>query len=109
MPSSALNIRTLTDCIGAEICELDLREPLDGGLIEAMYSAWLDRQVLLFREQSLSQKDMLRVARYFGEPGVSRRPPQEIPSQYVDLDGNAETLPGIMIISNIRKKGRPEA
>jgi len=55
--------------------------------------------VLLFRGQSFSQEDLVRVTPYFGEIAPLSRPPKFFPKGYSRL------LPNIMMISNIRENG----
>src|SRR5437016_649823 len=94
-----LQIAPLTRHIGAEIRGVDLKERPDEATIAAIYRAWLDHLVLIFRGQSLDMEDLPRVTRYFGEMGGLDRPAKYHPP------GFARTLPGIMMISNIRENG----
>lgn len=96
---AGLDVVPLSKHIGAEIKGLDLRETLDADVVDAIHRAWLDHCVLLFRNQNLSQEDLLRVTAYFGEIGPLARPPRLFPKGYSRL------LPNIMMISNIRENG----
>jgi taurine dioxygenase len=78
---------------------IDLRTTLDADTIKQIRQAWLDHSVLLFRNQSLSQEDLLRVTGYFGELAPLTRPAKFFPKGYARL------LPNIMMISNIRENG----
>ena len=89
----------LSTHIGAEIKGIDLRDQLDAATIDAIHQAWLDHCVLLFRGQSFSQEDLIRVTAYFGELAPLGRPPKFFPKGYSRL------LPNIMMISNIRENG----
>ena len=89
----------LSPHIGAEIRGIDLRDQLDAATIDAIHQAWLDHSVLLFRGQSFSQEDLIRVTAYFGELAPLGRPPKFFPKGYARL------LPNIMMISNIRENG----
>jgi taurine dioxygenase len=95
----AFDIVPLSRHIGAEIRGLDLREPLDEGASRRIHQAWLDHSVLLFRGQTLSQEDLLRVTECFGTVGELGRPAKFFPKGYSRL------LPNIMMISNIRENG----
>ncbi len=94
-----LDVVQLSPHIGAEIRHLDLRETRDPSTVEAIHQAWLENTVILFRNQELSQEDLLRVTGYFGEVGKLSRPPEFFPKGYSRL------LPNIMMISNIRENG----
>src|SRR5262249_33183116 len=89
----------LTKHIGCEVRGVDLREPLAPAAASAVYRAWLDHAVLLFRGQDLSQEDLIRVTAYFGELAPLGRPANTLPK------GFSRLLPNIMMISNIRENG----
>src|ERR1700723_2247116 len=91
----------LTKYIGAEVRGLDLRQKPSDETVEAIYKAWLDHLVLIFPEQNLGQEDLIRATGFFGHLGKISRPPKYFPKGYSSL------LPGIMMISNIRKNGEP--
>jgi taurine dioxygenase len=96
-----LDVVPLSRHIGAEIRGIDLRDKPDDETVKAIYQAWLDHLVIIFPGQKLSQEDLVRVTKYFGEQGMPRRPPKFFPKGYSSL------LPGIMLISNIRENGEP--
>jgi alpha-ketoglutarate-dependent taurine dioxygenase len=58
-----LDVVRLSPHIGAEVRNIDLRETLDPDTIDGIRRAWLDHAVILFRDQDLSQEDLLRVNR----------------------------------------------
>jgi len=89
----------LTQHIGCEVKGIDLRDPLEPAAASAIYRAWLDHAVLVFRDQDLTQEDLVRVTGIFGEFGPLGRPAHTLPS------GFAKILPNIMLISNIRENG----
>ena len=97
--AARVNVVPLSKHIGAEIRGIDLRIALDADTIKQIRQAWLDHSVLLFRNQSLSQEDLLRVTGYFGELAPLTRPAKFFPKGYARL------LPNIMMISNIRENG----
>lgn len=97
--ATALPLRPLAKHIGCEVMDIDLREPLAPATAAAIYQAWLDRAVLLFRDQDLSQEDLIRVTGIFGEFAPLGRPAHTLPK------GFAKILPNIMLISNIRENG----
>jgi taurine dioxygenase len=85
--------------IGCEVRGVDLRAPLPPVAASAIYRAWLDHAVLLFRDQDLSQEDLIRVTGHFGEFAPLGRPARTLPK------GFSRLLPNIMMISNIRENG----
>ena len=97
--TARVDVVSLSKHIGAEIRGIDLRTALDADTIKQIHQAWLDHSVLLFRNQSFSQEDLLRVTGYFGELAPLTRPAKFFPKGYARL------LPNIMMISNIRENG----
>jgi taurine dioxygenase len=91
--------KPLTKYIGCEVSGIDLREPVPAAAAAAIYQAWLDHGVLLFRDQQLEQEDLIRVTGIFGEFAPLGRPKHTLPS------GFSKILPNIMLISNIRENG----
>lgn len=98
--SERLDVAPLSKHIGAEIRHIDLSGEVPPDTIRAIRKSWLEHAVLLFRNQNLSQEDLLRVTSYFGEIGNLARPAEFFPPGYSRL------LPNIMMISNIRENGQ---
>ncbi|PWT88854.1 MAG: TauD/TfdA family dioxygenase [Proteobacteria bacterium] len=96
---STLEFVPLSKHIGCEVKGVDLRESLAPAAASAIYRAWLDSAVLLFRGQDLSQEDLIRVTGLFGEFAPLGRPARTLPK------GFSRVLPNIMLISNIRENG----
>ncbi len=64
--SDILDISTLTPHIGAEIRGIDLSQPLGNDEFSAIYQAWLDWKVLVFRDQHLDREQHKALGRRFG-------------------------------------------
>jgi taurine dioxygenase len=95
----AITAVPLSPNIGAEVRGVDLTRPLDPATRSEIYRLWLDRLVLLFRGQELSQEQLIEATKIFGEQALSNRKADLVPA------GWARLLPGIMLISNIRENG----
>lgn len=52
--------------IGAEITDIDLTKPLNDGQIDELHQAFVEFQVLFFRDQKIGFDDIVRAAGYFG-------------------------------------------
>jgi taurine dioxygenase len=89
----------LTRHIGCEVRGIDLRDPVAPDAAKAIYRAWLDHAVLVFRGQQMTQEDLIRVTGIFGEFAPLGRPAHTLPK------GFSKILPNIMLISNIRENG----
>jgi len=84
--------------LGAEVHGVALRA-LETGLFAAIQRAWLDHQVLLFRNQQLTDADLLGFSRCFGE--LDEAPLQETGRRFV------EGHPEIYVVSNVEQDGVP--
>jgi len=98
MSSSLLYVRPTGAALGAEVQGVDLRALDDLGFA-AIHRAWLDHQVLLFRDQALTDNDLVAVSRRFGE--LDEAPVQETGQRFV------EGHPEIYVISNVVQQGIP--
>ncbi|MBZ5659339.1 MAG: TauD/TfdA family dioxygenase [Acidobacteriia bacterium] len=83
---------------GAEIRGVDLRE-IDTQDFSAIYRAWLDHSVLLFRRQNLTDDDLIAFSKRFG--GLDWAPIQESGRRFV------EGHPEIYVVSNVMNNGEP--
>ena len=63
----AVRVRPTGAALGADIEAVDLAGPLSPETMEAIKQAWGDQLVLRFRGQSLSDDDLMRFSRQFGE------------------------------------------
>lgn len=64
---AAVRVRPTGAALGADIEGVDLAGPLSPETMEAIKQAWGDQLVLRFRDQSLSDDDLMRFSRQFGE------------------------------------------
>ena len=91
-----LRVRPTGAALGAEVQGVDLRS-LDDELFAAIHRTWLEHQVLLFRDQSLSDEDLVTFSRCFGE--LDEAPVQETGQRFV------EGHPEIYVVSNVVQDG----
>ena len=63
---SQIDIRPVSRALGAEILGIDLSKPIDEGEFALVQQAFLEHQVLFFREQSISPEQHLALGRRFG-------------------------------------------
>jgi taurine dioxygenase len=61
-------VHPIAGALGAEIAGIDLARPLDDATVAAIRRAWLEHQVVFFRDQDLTPPQFLAFARRFGEP-----------------------------------------
>jgi taurine dioxygenase len=77
-----LEIRPLSDALGAEISGLDLTKPLSAENLAAVKRAFLDYHLLCFRSEPLTPPQFTAFSKQFGEPQlqlVRRRRASEAP------------------------------
>lgn len=87
--------------LGAEARGVDLSKPLSAEDFTAIQQAWYDHIVLLFRGQKLSDDDLIRFSKHFGELDIA-------PASATDMAGSQEkSRPEIWIISNVVENGKP--
>ena len=89
-------LRPLSPTLGAEIIGVDLAEPLPDPDFDRIYDAFLEHQMLLFRDQQLTPADQVVFARRFGSVQV------HVMNQY-----HADGFPEIYYLSNLDASGRP--
>jgi taurine dioxygenase len=92
-----IEIVSLSAAIGAEIRGIDASETVDDASFRAIRAAWLERLVLLFRNQHLDDAALVRFTSRFGE---LEQAPLFHGRRFV------EDHPEVMIISNVKADGR---
>lgn len=93
--TDALDLRRLEGGLGAEVRGV-LAAAIDDALFPALYAAFLEHQLLLFRDQSLPPAAQVAFARRFGEVQV------HVMDQY-----HAGAYPELYTLSNLDAQGRP--
>ena len=91
-----LNLRPLSDALGAEISGIDLATPPDAALFGEILAALVDNHVLAIPGQSLSPGAFAGFARLFGRPQP----------HVLDHLRHAE-YPEILALSNVFENGKP--
>ena len=84
--------------LGAEVRGIDLREPGEAAFARLM-QAWHQHSVVLIRDQSLSDQELIAFSRRLG--ALDWAPIQETGRRFV------EGLPEIYIVSNVKVNGEP--
>lgn len=81
---------------GAEVIGVDLARDHDAATVDALRWLWADHGLLLFRDQSLEEKDIVAFSGMFGDLEIHVR------EEYLSPDH-----PEILIVSNLKKNGEP--
>ena len=91
-----MKLQPMHKAFGSEVIDVDLSQDLPTGILASLESALVEHQVLLFRNQDLSDERLLEIGNQLGEvrrlPGGFR---------------NEETVFGIRHLSNLDKDGKP--
>ena len=62
-----IQVKRATGAMGAEIAGVDLSKPLDDATFGEIHRAWLENNIIYFRDQDLTPDDHLAFARRFGD------------------------------------------
>jgi len=90
-----IEARPLSEALGVELLGIDLARPLDETAFRAIHSAFLDRSLLLFRDQRLTPERQIAFSRRFGNLAT------HVFDQFL-LPGHPE----ILRVSNKRENGQ---
>jgi len=93
-----MSVQPTDAALGAQVHGVDLRA-FDAGIFAAIHRAWLDHQVLLFRDQQLTDEDLTSFSRRLGD--LDEAPLQETGRRFV------EGHPEIYVVSNVVQDGVP--
>jgi taurine dioxygenase len=66
MTHEALTVTPISPHIGAEIGNVDLTSPLSNNQVEELHKAFIQYQVIFFRDQKVNFDDLIRLGRHFG-------------------------------------------
>ena len=92
----AIEVRPLSEAMGAEIRGVDISKPIDHATFGQIHAAWLDHLILLFRDVDWTPEEHIAFTRRFGEPHI--------------MDPMSTNLPGhpeIYVVSNVERDGKP--
>lgn len=91
-----MQIKPLSQHVGAEIAGVDLARPLSDDAFRKIEDAYDRYSVLVFRDQELTPEQQIAFARRFGELEISPRTDFALPG-----------YPEILVLSNIIENGKP--
>ena len=69
MSYETITVEPVSPHIGAEIGKIDLTKPLPNNQVEELHKAFIQYQVIFFRDQKISFDDHIRLGAYFGSIG----------------------------------------
>ena len=85
MKSNSIEVRPVAGALGAEVCGVDLGDALSDEQVDTLRRAFLDHQVIFFRDQSLDPDSHKEMGRRFGDLNIH--------GYYESLPGHPEILP----------------
>lgn len=62
-----LKLRKLSYALGAEVCGVDVSQPMSETFFGEIYQAFLEHNILLFRDQAITREQHIEFSRRFGE------------------------------------------
>jgi alpha-ketoglutarate-dependent taurine dioxygenase len=95
---SGIEVLSFDAGLGAEVRCGDLRK-LDDAVFAEIRKAWLDHLVLVFREQTLTDDDLLRLGARFGTLDDTPRP------QPANQPGQHREMKALTVVSNVVENG----
>ena len=96
-----MDVVSLSPFIAAEVRGLDVGADLDGATLRRLHDVWWENLVLLFRRQTLSDEQLVRFSRHFGE--LDRTPIVEAANP--QSSGHVPNLPEVTVVSNVFEDG----
>jgi taurine dioxygenase len=98
MSSTTINVIPTGAALGAALTGVDL-SCVDEAEFESIHQAWIDHEVLLFRDQALTDSDLIAFSRLMGV--LEHAPIQESGRRFV------EGYPEIYVVSNVIENNVP--
>lgn len=80
-----LKLRRLSNALGAEVCDLDLTQPMRESTFGEIHRAFLDYGILLFRGQNITREQHIDFSRRFGELDDHSSLPRDRHPDYPEL------------------------
>ena len=96
MAAIPFDIRPLSDLMASEVIGLDLRHPLEPAIKDAVHRAFLERQLLVFRNQDLTKDEQVAFTEQFGTL-----------ERHAIRNRGTSDHPLVHIVSNLGEDGRP--
>jgi taurine dioxygenase len=93
----ALQIRRLSNSLGAEIVGFKIAEPMSDALCAEVRQAFLDHCILLFRDQDITPEQHIAFTRRFGEIDMNDAVPDYRHPDHAEM----------VLVSNEAKSGKP--
>ena len=91
---TGIHVRKVGAACGAEISNIDLAQPLDDATFEAIQSAFVEHQVVVFRDQKITTEQQKIFGRRFGELTVHPfAPSDESAPDLIVFDNDADNPP----------------
>jgi taurine dioxygenase len=81
----ALKLRRLSNALGAEICDIDVSQPMSESTFGDIHRAFLDYGILLLRDQDISREQHIEFSRRFGELDKHDSLPRDRHPDYPEL------------------------
>ena len=94
----AIKLQRLSHALGAEVCGVDVARPLSEQQFGEIYRAFLEYNVLLFRDQDITREQHIEFSRRFGELDRHEALPRDRHPDYPEL---------LMVTNEAKRDGSP--
>lgn len=96
------------EAVGAEILGIDLRKPVSDEIRDRLLISWSEHMVLLFRDQNLTDEDILSVAEVFGGQQIAGSRAFFLKAGFqAGATHRVAKHAGISLVSNLGEDGKP--
>lgn len=93
---SGIEIRALSGLMAAEVTGLDLSKPFDNPTRDRVHDAFLEHQLLVFRDQDLTKEQQVAFTKQFGTL-----------ERHTARNRGTDDLPLVHIVNNLDEDGKP--
>jgi len=94
----SVSVRPLSHALGAEILGVDLAKPLSNAQFDQIHRTFLEKGILLFRDQEITREQHIAFSRRFGELDTHESLPRDRHPDY----------PELLLVTNVPKEnGQP--
>jgi taurine dioxygenase len=103
--AAAFKVVPMPAALGAEIQDIDLKA-IDDRTFERVHAAWLDHLLLVFRRQSMTAEDLVKLVRRFGTPVTSSNLHEKNLEERT-ANRMFNLPPEVTVVTNLQQDGKP--
>ena len=93
----AITVKPRHPALGAEICGIDMKRPLDAETVKQVHDAWMKHLVVVFPDQQITDQEHVAFTRNFGEAEIFHQ---------TSLHLRSEGVREIFLVSNVDEQNK---